>query len=51
MYNLYIMEKQKKEKEAKEREELKREKYKEKFNSKIIYNYIIIYTLNNIKNK
>jgi len=38
MYNLYIMEKQKKEKEAKEREELKREKYKEKFNSKIIYN-------------
>jgi len=51
MYNLYIMEKQKKEKEAKEREELKREKYKEKFNSKIFLNYIILYTLNNIKNK
>ena len=43
MYNLYTMEKQKREREAKEREELKKEKYREKFNSKIFLIYIKFY--------
>ena len=37
MYNIYIEEKKKKELEDKKREELKELKYKEKFQSKIIY--------------
>ncbi len=49
MYNLYTMEKQKKQKEEKEKEQLKKEKYREKFNSKILLKlYNFIYILNNI---
>ena len=52
MYNLYTMEKQKKQREEKEKEELKKEKYREKFNSKILLKlYNFIYILNNIQNK
>ena len=42
MYNIYIEEKKKRDLENKKKEELKIMKYREKFQSKKIYNFIFI---------
>ena len=49
MYNLYTYEKQERDKELKEQEELKLQQYKQKKQSKKIFNLLIFYINRNSK--